>query len=112
MEARRCGARSPAPVLADLVALARQMEAGQWPETVTNGHEVTRVAGGVRPADGAPDDRLLLTYQDAARVLSSSVRSVRRRVGEGSLPSVRLGRSVRIPREALTALTKEKPCTP
>jgi excisionase family DNA binding protein len=42
-----------------------------------------------------------LTAADAATRLGISLRTVRRRIADGSLPSVRIGRAVRIPAAAL-----------
>ncbi len=42
-----------------------------------------------------------LTAKEAASRLGISLRTARRRIADGSLPSVRIGRAVRIPAEAL-----------
>ena len=46
----------------------------------------------------------MLTAAEAARVLNLSLRSVRRLIKEKKLPAIRIGRLVRIRREALAAL--------
>lgn len=52
-----------------------------------------------RAGTGLPD--ALLTIAEAARILSCSERTVKRRLAEGSLPAIRFGRSVRIHPEDL-----------
>ena len=58
-----------------------------------------------------PDDApKLMTYQDAAKVLQVSDRTVWSLVDRGELPAVRFGRSVRIDRRDLEAfIDKSKP---
>jgi excisionase family DNA binding protein len=46
-------------------------------------------------------DAAYLTAADAALRLGISLRTVRRRIADGSLPAVRIGRAVRIPAAAL-----------
>lgn len=46
-------------------------------------------------------DTVYLSAADAAVRLGISLRTVRRRIADGSLPSVRIGRAVRIPAAAL-----------
>jgi excisionase family DNA binding protein len=46
-------------------------------------------------------DAAYLSAADAALQLGISLRSVRRRIADGSLPTVRIGRAVRIPAAAL-----------
>ena len=48
----------------------------------------------------------LLTAKQVARILSISIRSLRRMIADGRLLSARLGRSVRIRAEALQALVE------
>jgi excisionase family DNA binding protein len=45
----------------------------------------------------------LLTAEQVAGALNVSLRTVRRLTGSGSLPVVRIGRSVRVTRETLAA---------
>ena len=47
------------------------------------------------------DGTLLLTVKETAALLSISKNSVYALISDGTLPSVRLGRSVRVPRFAL-----------
>lgn len=48
---------------------------------------------------------LLLTVEEAARVMRLSRNGAYNSVAEGAIPSIRIGRSIRIPRDALaTAL--------
>jgi len=47
--------------------------------------------------------RTLLTVKDVAAALDCHAFTVRRWIWAGDLPSVRVGRSVRVPREALAA---------
>ena len=49
------------------------------------------------------DDRLLLRVDEAARLLGIGTTLAYEMVGRGDLPSIRLGRSVRVPRAALEA---------
>ncbi|MHB8958364.1 MAG: helix-turn-helix domain-containing protein [Candidatus Limnocylindrales bacterium] len=51
---------------------------------------------------------LLLTLPDVARELSVSDRTVARLVGARVLPTVRIGRSVRIPSDALMSWLAER----
>ncbi|MCG7871064.1 MAG: helix-turn-helix domain-containing protein [Candidatus Thiodiazotropha lotti] len=44
---------------------------------------------------------LLITINDAANILAISTRTVRRMLDRGDLPTVRVGRSIRIPTKAL-----------
>jgi excisionase family DNA binding protein len=53
---------------------------------------------GIVSAMGDPD---YLTAAEAAARLGISLRTARRRIADGSLPSVRIGRAVRIPSAAL-----------
>lgn len=46
----------------------------------------------------------LLTTKDAAQILNVSQRTIRRLIASGSIPAVRIGRSVRIRRRDLVAL--------
>lgn len=50
------------------------------------------------------DDRLLIRVPEAARLLSVSKSKAYEMVADGSIPSVRLGGSVRVPLDALKAL--------
>lgn len=54
------------------------------------------------------DDTLLVTFDEAARLLSVSVKTVRRLVAERTLPKVKIGRSVRIRRSDLERLVNTK----
>jgi excisionase family DNA binding protein len=49
-------------------------------------------------------ERLLVSIPDTARLLSIGVSTVWKLVKEGKLPTVRIGRSRRIPHEALVRL--------
>jgi excisionase family DNA binding protein len=53
---------------------------------------------GIMPCMSEPD---YLTAAEAAARLGISLRTTRRRIADGSLPSVRIGRAVRIPAAAL-----------
>jgi excisionase family DNA binding protein len=57
------------------------------------------VAGGVAPA--RPPTRRWATPAEAAETLGVSVRTIRRRANDGSLPAVRVGRSWRVDIAAL-----------
>ena len=46
-------------------------------------------------------DCLLWTVDEVARQLKCCTRTVRRLIAEGVLPSVKLGRSIRVPKEAV-----------
>ena len=50
----------------------------------------------------------LLTAAEVAEILHLSLRSVRRMMGDGRLPIVRLGHSVRVRPEALDAMIEGK----
>lgn len=50
----------------------------------------------------------LLTAAETAETLSVSLRTVRRLIANNKLPIIRVGRAVRIRREALAALIGEK----
>lgn len=45
----------------------------------------------------------LMTAAEVAALLQVSLRTVRRLIADGTLPSVRIGRAVRVPQEALDA---------
>ncbi len=49
-------------------------------------------------------EKLLFSIPDAAEALSMSPATVRRRISDGTLKSMRIGSLVRIPRDELTAL--------
>lgn len=53
-------------------------------------------------------ERLLLTVEEAARCLGIGKTLAWRLVQEGQLPSVRLGRCVRVPRRALEEWVQEQ----
>lgn len=57
-------------------------------------------AGLVTTSRQAPDPRTYLTTVEAAHRLGISERTVRRRIADGTIPVVRLGRLVRIPATA------------
>lgn len=57
------------------------------------------------------DETRYLTASEAADRLGVSLRTVRRRIADGSLPSVKLGGSVRIPEAALNLSTVSTPLT-
>ena len=59
-----------------------------------------RIPGGSITLD---DGRLLLRVDEAARLLAIGTTLAYELVGRGDLPSVKLGRSVRVPRAALEA---------
>jgi excisionase family DNA binding protein len=48
----------------------------------------------------------LLTVPEAARLLRVSAKTVYREVGRGTIPSIRFGRAIRVPRHALLALIR------
>ena len=50
----------------------------------------------------------LLTIVDVAQVLKVSTRTVRRLIKSGALPSVTVGRSIRVRPEDLAALTRPR----
>lgn len=83
----------------DLLELMRSVEA-------RSGQERPRIA----PPSAAPDTAamppILVDYAAAALALGVSVRTVRRRVAEGRLPTVTLGRARRIPTSALLDLAQ------
>jgi excisionase family DNA binding protein len=58
-------------------------------------------------SEPAPDkpDRLLHTVPHAAQLLDIGVSTVWKLIAEGKLPTVRIGRSRRIPHEALVKLS-------
>jgi excisionase family DNA binding protein len=49
----------------------------------------------------SPTEKVYLRIAEAARMLDVSERTIRRRIRDGTLPIVRLGRLVRIPSSAL-----------
>jgi excisionase family DNA binding protein len=57
---------------------------------------------------GTVDERLLLTVEEAARWLGIGRTLAWRLVQAGQLPSVRLGRCVRVPRRALEVWVQEQ----
>jgi len=57
------------------------------------------------------DETRYLTAIEAAERLGVSLRTVRRRIADGSLPSVKLGGTVRIPEAALNLSTVSVPLT-
>jgi excisionase family DNA binding protein len=54
-----------------------------------------------------PVEVMYLTYAQAARVTSTSVSAVKKRVREGKLPVARFGRSARIPVDSLRNFGQE-----
>jgi excisionase family DNA binding protein len=56
------------------------------------------------PAPDEVGDRLLHTIPEAARLLSLGVSTIWKLIHDGELPTVRIGRSRRIPHEALVRL--------
>jgi excisionase family DNA binding protein len=60
------------------------------------------------PASAPRDLPLLLSAPEAAQLLSLSRAKVLDLANQGEIPSVRLGRSVRIPRESLIAWVNER----
>jgi excisionase family DNA binding protein len=44
-----------------------------------------------------PMDRLLITVPEAARLLAVKPVTIRRRMADGDLPTIRVGRAVRVP---------------
>jgi excisionase family DNA binding protein len=58
---------------------------------------------GQRKSDLLTGDRLL-TAQEVATILSVSVRTIRRLIADGTLPAVRIGRTVRISHDAVAQL--------
>lgn len=85
-ELRRNGHPIPAPVRAAVAALSRQ----DPPER----------ADPPRPVDPAHMPALA-TIAEAAATLNVSRRTVERMTADGRLPTIRIGRLVRIPRDAL-----------
>ena len=63
-------------------------------------HRARTVASG---SQEDPEARLLLRIDEAARLLGIGTTLAYEMVGQGRLPHVRLGRSVRVPRAALEA---------
>jgi excisionase family DNA binding protein len=58
-----------------------------------------------RPADGVPlSEVLAIDVPRAAQVLHLSAKTVRRRIKDGTLPSVKIGGRVRVPVDALRKL--------
>ena len=55
---------------------------------------------------GRQTDRLLLNVAEAGELLSMSERSVREAIWRGNLPHVKIGRHVRVPREAIERLVR------
>lgn len=62
--------------------------------------------GTVATLDDLP---LMLTVDEAARVLRMGRNSAYAAVADGSIPSVRFGRVIRVPRQALAALCDGRP---
>ncbi len=50
----------------------------------------------------------LMTVKEVASLLKVSVRTLRRHIAAGALSVVRIGRSIRVPREAIVALMTSK----
>jgi len=71
--------------------------------TAFNRHEPTRVESLRAQQHTEPMTSTLLTRQQAAGVLQCSLRTVERRIADGALPVVHIGRSVRIRVEDLDA---------
>jgi excisionase family DNA binding protein len=69
-------------------------------ETQSLGSVVARAKGD----NGAAPVPLLYSVPDAARALSIGVSTVWKLIADGKLPTVRIGRSRRIPHEALVRL--------
>lgn len=55
----------------------------------------------------AADPPAVITVDEAAELLRTGPKAVRRAVQEGSIPSLRVGRHIRIPYAALMRLTND-----
>lgn len=64
------------------------------------------------PAVKVEELPLLLTVDEAAEVLRIGRNGAYAAVANGSLPSVRIGRTIRIPRDALAVLIRANPRAP
>ena len=75
--------------------------------------ESNDASGQPTDANGAPpSSRAYVTVEEAATILDLSISTIRRRVRDGSLPSLQLGgrgHLLRIPREAMMMLTLHEP---
>lgn len=76
-----------------LTRIARSIVEGFRPEAASAGQPVDE--GGVVP-DGGPMSAHLVTYEQAARRLAVSPRTVRRLTKDGELPTVKVGSSPRV----------------
>lgn len=56
---------------------------------------------GASPRSQAGDERLLLTVRETAQRLNLGVTLTYELIGQGRIPHIRLGRAVRVPRQAL-----------
>jgi excisionase family DNA binding protein len=80
------------------IPVPRDVRAMRVALSVSNGQERTEVAGGLADGDdlGGLKGARLLTPDQVARRLGLSSRSVRRLVGSGELPSVKIGGARRV----------------
>jgi excisionase family DNA binding protein len=61
---------------------------------------------------GVPPEVMAYNVREAAELVHVSERTIRRAIASGSLRAVRIGRAVRVPREALAVLLSSGlPCT-
>ncbi len=56
----------------------------------------------------ADDQRLCLTRRELARAIGLSERTISTLTGDGEIPYVRIGHSIRYPREIITQWLREK----
>lgn len=102
---RRNGARLPALA----IPLAR------WCVAAQGGTARNRLGEGAAVGDGGdmapPNEALVLTTRQVAKLLQVSERTVRAMVADGRLPAVKLGSATRIPRGDVEALAAGPPTT-
>ncbi len=75
-------------------------------------NELSKPAIGQIPAAPPPNSPLLLDAREAGRLLSVSRSKVLDLAARGTLPSIKVGGSVRIPRERLLTWIEERVATP
>lgn len=70
------------------------------------------MAGGQAPGVVTMDDRLLLTIAEAAALLRIGRSTMYAMAAAGEIPTVRIGRAVRVPRAALEAWVEARTAAP
>jgi len=81
-------------------------------QVIDNLTELSNSIPDVRPLTDSRETPLLLDASEAAKLLSLSRSKVCSMAGRGEIPSIRIGRAMRIPRDPLLAWIQESTMAP